>query len=100
MLNKIKSRLTFFIKGGWRHIVNVSLRGLFWLAPIAALAAISFWILGKIMLLTGFIFGLAGFDPKEYQFLWDLFGIALLITIAYFFGHFVNTRFGCGLIIY
>ena len=30
----------------------------------------------------------------EYYFLWDLVGIALLITIAYFFGHFVNTRFG------
>ncbi|WP_072680425.1 DUF502 domain-containing protein [Arcobacter sp. LA11] len=87
MFQKIKEYLSY----GKNHIVTVILKGLFWLAPIAAITIIVLWIYEKVDLLTGNLFKLVGFEPANFPILWTFIGVALLGFLAYVLGVFVET---------
>lgn len=87
MVDKIKE----FLGYGKDHIVTVILKGLFWLAPIAAITIIVLWIYEKFNALTGYLFTLVGFEPDNYPVLWTFIGVALLAFLAYVLGIFVET---------
>jgi len=87
MLEKIKE----FFGHGKDHIVTVILKGLFWLAPIAAITIIILWIYEKVDTLTGYLFTFVGFEPTNYPVLWTFIGLALLGFFAYILGVFVET---------
>ncbi|MEA1914016.1 MAG: DUF502 domain-containing protein [Campylobacterota bacterium] len=75
-----------------KHFMELILKGLFWVLPIAAIAMIILWLYGKIDILVSKLFTLVGFVPQNYEFLWLLFGIGLLLAILYMVGHLVETR--------
>lgn len=87
MLSKIKE----FFAHGKDHIITVILKGLFWLAPIAAITIIVLWIYEKIDILTGYLFTTVGFEPTNYPVLWTLLGLAIFAFLAYVLGVFVET---------
>ncbi len=87
MVDKIKE----FLGHGKDHIVTVILKGLFWLAPIAAITIIVLWIYDNVNALTGYFFTLVGFEPEHYPVLWTFIGVALLGFLAYILGIFVET---------
>ena len=86
MFLKIKEYLGY----GKNHIVTVILKGLFWLAPIAAVTIIVLWIYEKVNILTGHLFKLVGFEPSNFPILWTFIGLGLLIFLAYVLGVFVE----------
>jgi uncharacterized membrane protein len=90
MFEKIKE----FFAGGWGHFMNVSLQGIFWLAPIVGIVAIIYWLYQKIDIVTGFLFSILGLNPQHFVFLWTILGIVILMVIAYVMGHFMETWFG------
>ncbi|NVJ52410.1 MAG: DUF502 domain-containing protein [Campylobacteraceae bacterium] len=77
---------------GKDHIVRVILKGLFWLAPIAAITIILIWIYEKINELTGSMFELLGFEPEKFPFLWTIFGVVIMVLVAYIMGVFAETK--------
>jgi len=87
MFLKIKEYLGY----GKDHIVAIILKGLFWLAPIAAITIIVLWIYEKVDILTGNLFKLVGFEPANFPILWTFIGVALLGFLAYVLGVFVET---------
>ena len=87
MLLKVKEYLGY----GKDHIVTVILKGLFWLAPIAAITIIVLWIYEKVDILTGYLFKFVGFEPAHFPILWTFIGLGLLIFLAYVLGVFVET---------
>jgi len=90
MLNKIKK----FFAHGKSHILEVIFKGLFWLAPIAAITIIILWIYEKIDTVTGYLFSIIGLNPQQFPFIWTIVGVALLIFLAYVIGIFVETSLG------
>ncbi len=90
MLDKIKAYLGY----GKDHFITVILKGLFWLAPIAAITIIILWIYDKIDALTGNMFQIFGFEPDKFPFLWTIVGLFLFGFIAYVIGIFVETGLG------
>ncbi len=90
MQQKPKSKNIF--TRGLKHIAKVAIQGIFWLAPIIAIIAITLWLYGKINFLTGSLFNLFGFNPENYPFLWFLLGVSILIFIAYLVGNLVDTH--------
>ncbi len=87
MLEKIKE----FFAHGKDHTITVILKGLFWLAPIAAITMIVLWLYKNVNLLTGQLFHLVGFEPNNYPVLWTFIGLLLLGFLAYVLGVFVET---------
>ncbi|PLY08609.1 MAG: hypothetical protein C0626_12185 [Arcobacter sp.] len=90
MLNRIKK----FLSHGKSHILEIILKGLFWLAPIVAITAIILWLYGKVNAVTGYLFEIIGLNPEKFPFLWTIVGVCLLIFIAYVVGIFVETSLG------
>ncbi len=90
MWNKIK----VFFGHGKNHVLEVILKGLFWLAPIVAITIIIRWIYGKVVNVTGYLFEVIGLNPENFPFIWTIVGVALLLFIAYIVGIFVETSFG------
>lgn len=88
MLKTIKR---YFLHGK-NHIFTVILKGLFFLAPIAAITIIVLWIYEKISNLTGSMFELFGFQAEKFPFLWTIMGIVLMAFFAYIIGVFAETR--------
>lgn len=86
MVDKIKE----FFGYGKNHIIAVILKGLFWLAPIAAISMIIIWIYEKFNILTGYLFTLIGFEPDNYPILWTFVGVAFIAFFAYVLGVFVE----------
>lgn len=86
MFSKIKEYLGY----GKNHIVTVILKGLFWLAPIAAITIIVLWIYEKVDTLTGYLFTFVGFEPAHFPILWTFIGVALLGFLSYVLGVFVE----------
>ncbi len=87
MFLKIKE----YLAHGKDHIITVILKGLFWLAPIAAITIIVLWIYEKVDVLTGNLFTFVGFEPTNFPILWTFIGLALLGFLAYVLGVFVET---------
>lgn len=87
MFLKIKE----YLGHGKDHIITVILKGLFWLAPIAAITIILLWIYEKVDTLTGNLFTFVGFEPTNFPVLWTFIGLALLGFLAYVLGVFVET---------
>lgn len=87
MIEKIKN----FLAHGKDHIVTVIVKGLFWLAPIAAITIIVLWLYEKVNILTGQLFHIVGFEPNNFPVLWTFIGLALLAFLAYVLGVFVET---------
>ncbi|RXJ67182.1 hypothetical protein CRV08_11360 [Halarcobacter ebronensis] len=87
MIDNIKE----FLGHGKDHIITVILKGLFWLAPIAAITIIVLWVYEKFNSLTAYLFTLVGFEPNQFPVLWTFFGVALLAFLAYVLGIFVET---------
>ena len=78
MFSKIKEYLSY----GKDHTVTVIVKGLFWLAPIAAITIIVIWMYEKVNILTGGLFKLVGFEPTNFPILWTFIGLALLAFLA------------------
>ena len=76
------NRVKIFFGHGKSHILEVILKGLFWLAPIAAITIIILWIYEKVDTLTGYLFTFVGFEPTNYPVLWTFIGLALLGFLA------------------
>lgn len=87
MIEKIKN----FLAHGKDHIITVIVKGLFWLAPIAAITIIVLWLYEKVNTLTGQLFHVVGFEPNNFPVLWTFIGLALLAFLAYILGVFVET---------
>ena len=90
MLDRVKK----FLSHGKSHILEVIIKGLFWLAPIVAITIIILWIYNKIDSVTGYLFHLVGLNPENFPFLWTIIGVVLLVFIAYVIGIFVETSLG------
>lgn len=90
MIEKIKK----FLGHGKDHVVTVIIKGLFWLAPIAAITIIVLWIYSKIDAVTGNMFELFGFNPQNHLFIWTVLGVVFLAFLAYVIGIFVETSLG------
>jgi uncharacterized membrane protein len=90
MLDGIKK----FFNHGKSHILEVIIKGLFWLAPIVAITIIILWVYSKIDAVTGYLFQIIGLNPQNFPFLWTVVGVCLLIFIAYVIGIFVETSLG------
>jgi len=88
MIKKTKK----YFSHGKDHAITVILKGLFWLAPIAAITIIILWMYEKINLLTGNMFELFGFEPEKFPFLWTVVGVILMGFFAYILGVFAETR--------
>ena len=88
------NRVKIFFGHGKSHILEVILKGLFWLAPIVAITIIIRWIYGKVVNVTGYLFEVIGLNPENFPFIWTIVGVALLLFIAYIVGIFVETSFG------
>lgn len=84
-------RIKEFFAHGKDHIITVILKGLFWLAPIAAITIIVLWVYEKVNALTGELFHLVGFEPDKFPIVWTFIGLAILIFLAYVLGVFVET---------
>ncbi len=94
MFLKIIEKIKLYFLARWKHFLGVSIQGLFWLAPIVGIIAIILWFYGKIDTVTGVLFSLIGLNPQKFVFLWTIFGVFILLFIAYTMGHFMQTRFG------
>lgn len=88
MLDIIKKYFSY----GKNHVFTVILKGLFWLAPIAAITVIILWVYEKINALTGSMFDLLGFEAEKFPFLWTVVGVVLMAFFAYILGVFAETR--------
>jgi uncharacterized membrane protein len=88
MFNKLKSYFT----GGWNHFFKIALQGLFWLAPIVAILMVVTWLYGKIDQLTEWLFSIVGLNPQQFQFLWMVLALSLLLVSLYIVGHLMETR--------
>lgn len=88
MLKKLKS----YLAGGWNHFFKVALQGLFWLAPIVAIAMVATWLYGKVDQLTEWLFAIVGLDPQHFQFLWMILALSLLLVSLYIVGHLMETQ--------
>lgn len=87
-------KLETYFTGAWKHFFKVALQGLFWLAPIVAILMVATWLYGKIDHLTEWLFGLVGLNPQQFQFLWMILGLSLLVLSLYIIGHLMETRAG------
>ncbi|MGB6330028.1 MAG: DUF502 domain-containing protein [Halarcobacter sp.] len=85
------SQIKNFLAHGKDHIITVILKGLFWLAPIAAITIIIIWIYEKMNTLTGYFFHIVGFEPAHFPILWTFIGVVLLAFLAYILGVFIET---------
>lgn len=83
-----------FFAGGWGHFLRVSIKGVFWLAPIFGILAIIFWLYGEINSITGWLFDIVGLNPENFIFLWTILGVAALFLIAYTMGYVMETWIG------
>lgn len=81
-----------YFSHGKDHVITVILKGLFWLAPIAAITIIVIWVYEKINQLTGNMFELFGFEPEKYPFLWTIVGVFIMGAFAYIIGVFAETK--------
>ena len=88
MIKKIKEYFSY----GKEHTIKVILKGLFWLAPIAAITLIILWVYNNISQLTGSMFELFGFEPEKYPFLWTVIGVLIMGSIAYILGVLAETK--------
>lgn len=91
MFSTILTKIKEFFAHGKDHIITVILKGLFWLAPIAAITIIIVWIYEKVDLLTGYLFTSVGFEPTNFPILWTFIGLMLVVFFAYVLGVFVET---------
>ncbi len=88
MFKKLKS----YLAGVWRHFFKIALQGLFWLAPIVAVLMVAIWLYGKVDQLTEWLFGIIGLNPQQFQFLWIMLALSLLLLALYLVGHLMETR--------
>lgn len=76
------------------HFLELILKGLFWILPIALIAMAIIWIYRTVTELVGIkFFAFIGFNPEKYQNLWILIFIVLFLMLLYFVGHLMDTRF-------
>lgn len=90
MIKKLKS----YLAGVWRHFFKIALQGLFWLAPIVAVLMVAIWLYGKVDQLTEWLFAVIGLNPQQFQFLWMVLALSLLLLALYLVGHIMETRAG------
>lgn len=93
-MKNLLTTLKKYFDGGVNHFVRASISGLFWLAPIAAMAMIVLWLYGKADIVAGKLFHIMGIIPIHYPILWTLVGIFILVLASYIVGHFIETRIG------
>ena len=79
-------------KSAFKHFWDVSIQGMFWLLPIAAVIAVLLWLYHQVDTLVNIVFNLVGFTPKNHEFLWLLMVVVTFIFILYVIGHFMETR--------
>jgi uncharacterized membrane protein len=75
-----------------KKIFNVTLQGLFWVIPIAAVIMVAVWLYDKTSRLAQLLFGIIGFTPQSNYTLWMLLVLAILGVVLYVVGYFMETR--------
>lgn len=75
-----------------RHIIEHILQGVFWLLPIVAVAVIVFWLYGKVGTFVDSFFGVIGFEPEHYRYLWTALVVFVTAFLLYVIGIFMQTR--------
>jgi len=90
MLKVIKS----FFSRIWKQFLAVSIKGMFWLAPIVGIIAIFSWLFAKIELVAGGVMNFFGFNPQNFVLSWTLFGVAILFVIFFVMGYLTETWIG------
>lgn len=93
-MKKNLSKVAVYLDGGLNHFIKTTVSGLFWLAPIAAMAMIILWLYGKADFVAGKLFHILGIVPLHYPVLWTLVGISILVLSSFLVGHFIETRIG------
>lgn len=77
-----------------KNFLNVTLQGLFWVIPIAAVIMVAIWLYDNINILAEALFSFIGFAPQSNYLLWILLVLMLLVVMLYFVGHFMETKAG------
>ena len=75
-----------------KHFKNLTIQGLFWILPIAAISMILFWLYEKIDLVVSNILDLIDINSQNNEFLWLLGVVAVFILILYILGYLVQTQ--------
>ncbi|MFV0482007.1 MAG: DUF502 domain-containing protein, partial [Campylobacteraceae bacterium] len=75
-----------------KHIVERILQGIFWLLPIVAVVVIVMWLYGKVGGLVNSFFGLVGFEPENFKYLWTALVVFVSVFILYMLGFFMETK--------
>ncbi len=75
-----------------KKIFSSAMQGVFWILPITAIIFIVLWIFDQISFIMDDLFGLLGFNPKEYELIWTGIGIIIVICILAIVGWIATTR--------
>jgi uncharacterized membrane protein len=75
-----------------KHFIETTVKGLFWLLPIAAVILVVLWLYEKIDSIVAGLFSVVGFAPEDNQFLWLCLVIILFVVLVYLVGHIMETR--------
>ncbi len=81
-----------FLEKSKEHYISTTIKGIFWLLPILAIAGIIVWFWKKIDWIVGEMFKLVGIIPQNNVFFWTLFGLIIMISLFYLTGHFVESN--------
>ena len=75
-----------------KHFLELTMQGMFWLLPIAAVIFVAIWIYQQIDMLANLVFNQIGFDPQNHEFLWLVMVVFIFMLLLYLVGHFMETR--------
>ncbi|KIM08776.1 MAG: hypothetical protein KU29_03360 [Sulfurovum sp. FS06-10] len=78
---------TFF-----EHFKNITMQGLFWILPIAAMLMIIFWVYEQIDLLVNKILNFLEINPQNNEFLWLMGIVSVFILTLTIVGYLVKTK--------
>jgi uncharacterized membrane protein len=76
----------------FKHYLEVSLKGLFWLLPIVAIILVLLWVYEKVKNIADSIFEMIGFAPQKNEFLWIVLVVIIFSVLLYIIGHLMETR--------
>ncbi|HHO41818.1 MAG TPA: DUF502 domain-containing protein [Epsilonproteobacteria bacterium] len=76
-----------------KHIAQTTLKGLFWVLPMALIFMVVMWIYDKVRSLIGdSLWSAIGFNPEHHEGLWIVAFVVLFMIFLYIVGHLIETR--------
>ncbi|MDR0468243.1 MAG: DUF502 domain-containing protein [Campylobacteraceae bacterium] len=79
-------------KNVFKHIIEHTLQGVFWLLPIVAVTVIMIWLYSKVGALVNAFFGVIGFEPERHIYLWMMLVVLVIVLLLYVIGLFMETK--------